>query len=196
MILTVANFKGGVGKTTSAVYLAAAAAAQGNRPVVVVDADPQASAAEWLEASPLPGVTLVEAPSERMVARAVDLSEGALVIIDTPPGSERITRAALDVADVALIPTRAGGVEVSRVQATIAFLPEGLTHGLVIVAARTHTRDYRDTAEGWIDAGVPVWGTVPERVGVAVGPDGPLHPDGLDAYRDVLDAATAAAARS
>lgn len=174
--------------TTTAVYLAAAAARQG--PVLLVDADPQASAAEWLEQAPIEGVQLVEAPSERLVARAAALGDGATVIIDTPPGSERIVRAALDVAHAAVIPTRAGGVEVSRVQATLGIIPSSLPRGLVICAARTHTRDYRDTATAWPEAGVEVWATIPERVAIAAGPDGPLHPDGLDAYTAVLTAAS------
>ena len=38
---------------------------------------------------------------------------------------------------------------------------------------------------------MPVWASVPERVGIAAGPDRPLHPDGLTGYRPVLDALTA-----
>lgn len=190
MRVTVTNLKGGVGKTTTAVYLAAAAARAG-RPVVLVDADPQASAAEWLEESPIEGVTLVEAPSERMVARAAELGDGTLVVIDTPPGSERIARAAIDVADVALIPVRVGGVEVTRVVATLTLLPPSLRRGLVITAARRHTRDYIDAVAVWANEGLPVWGSMPERVGISKGPDGELHADGLIVAGDILAKITA-----
>jgi chromosome partitioning protein len=43
--IVVSNLKGGVGKSTTAVYLAAAAAEAGHDPVVLVDADRQASRA-------------------------------------------------------------------------------------------------------------------------------------------------------
>ena len=48
MIVAVLNQKGGVGKTTLALHLAGAWAAQGSR-VLVVDADPQGSALDWSE---------------------------------------------------------------------------------------------------------------------------------------------------
>jgi chromosome partitioning protein len=185
--LVVAGLKGGVGKTTSAVYLSAVARRHGL--VTLVDADPQASAAEWLEERPLEGVVVVEAPSERLLVRALERAEGASVVVDTPPGSERLVRAAVEAADAVVIPTRAGGLEASRVHATLGLLPDGLRRGVVVTAARLHTRDYRETVEAWIEAGLPVWGSVPERVAVAAGPSAELAPEALEVYREVLAAA-------
>src|SRR5580692_5457596 len=99
MNIVVGNVKGGVGKTTTSVYLAAAAASRGREPVVLVDSDPQGSAAEWFEQNPVEGVELIEAPSERTVVRALTDSDGTVVVVDTPPGDERIVRAALRRAD-------------------------------------------------------------------------------------------------
>ena len=45
----------------------------------------------------------------------------------------------------------------------------------------------------WDEAGVPVWGTVPERVTIAAGPDGWLSVEGLDAYGEVWRRARRAA---
>jgi chromosome partitioning protein len=183
--IVVTNLKGGVGKTTTAVYLSAAAVARGYDPVVLIDADRQASSAEWLEERPVEGVTVVEAPSERTLVRALR-TEDALVVIDTPPGDERLVRAAIDAADSVVIPTRAGGVEFPRVVSTLDMLPARTPRGLVIAAARLGTNDLNDTIDWWKKEGVPIWGVIPERVGIAAGPESRLYREGLDLYADVL----------
>jgi chromosome partitioning protein len=194
MNIVVGNVKGGVGKTTTAVYLAVAAAVRGRGPVVLVDSDPQGSAAEWLEQAPVEGVELIEAPSERTVIRALAASEG-VTVVDTPPGDERIVRAALRRADAVVIPTRAGGVEPSRVLTTLEMTPEDIACGIVVCAARLGTNDLEATVEDWSTAKVPVWGIIPERVGIAAGPAARIYREGLEAYQDVLRRAMRAGAR-
>jgi chromosome partitioning protein len=188
MIVVVAALKGGVGKTTTAVYLAAAAGPE-KRSVSLVDADPQGSAADWIEHAAddaLQAVDVVEAPTERLLARTLDRVESdEIAIVDTPPGHERLLATAFERADVVVVPTRVGGVETLRVEAVLDLLPKRLPAGLVICSARTFTRDYQDTVAMWVEAGVAVWGSIPERVGVAAGPDSWLSPDGLEAYGDV-----------
>jgi chromosome partitioning protein len=86
---------------------------------------------------------------------------------------------------VVVIPTRVGGVETPRATAMLDQMPDGVPVGLVICSARTYTRDYHEAIDGWEDEDVPVWGTIPERVAIAAGPDGWLADAGLDAYREV-----------
>jgi chromosome partitioning protein len=193
--VAVLSLKGGVGKTTTAVYLAAVAA-RGRRAVTVVDADPQGSAAVWLEERPIDGVEVLEAPSERLLRKALGQDDDrAVLIVDTPPASERLTAAALAVADVVIVPTRIGGVEGVRLTTTLEMVPERIPVGLVVSSARPWTRDFKETLEAWAEQGVPVWGVVPERVGIAAGPEAELHLDGLEASTEVWQRVTRATRR-
>jgi chromosome partitioning protein len=198
VIAVVAALKGGVGKTTTSVYLAAAASG-GRHPVTLVDADPQASAADWLEVAEdeqLELVSLIEAPTDRMLAKTLDkLDADDLAVVDTPPGHERLLVKALERADFVVIPTRVGGVEATRVEAVLDLIPRQLPVGLVICSARTYTRDYHDYVASWEEAGVEVWGSIPERVAVASGPEGWLAAEALEAYGAVWRKGKRAATR-
>ncbi len=155
-IIAIANQKGGVGKTTSAVYLAACAI-QDRKITLILDADPQASAAEWIEeASTLDGwnsLDCVETPSARILSRAIAenhaLPNDGLVIIDTPPGDPELAFLAIQNADAVVIPTRAGLLEVPRVALTLRLVPEGTPAGIIVTAANTQTRAFRETVDAW-----------------------------------------------
>ena len=189
MIVVVAALKGGVGKTTTSVYLAALAAAS-RRSVTLVDADPQASAADWLENADgdmnLERVDLLEAPTDRLLAKALDrIVDDEVAVVDTPPGHERLLAKAIERADVVVIPTAWAESRLPRVEAVLDMVPRKAPVGLVICSARTYTRDYQDMLDAWTEAGVAVWGSVPERVTIAAGPEAYLPDAGLDAYRGV-----------
>ena len=185
MNIIVTSLKGGVGKSTTSIYLAAAAAEQGYDPVTLIDVDPQASSAEWLETWPVPGVTIIEAPSERTATRALGRVDG-LAIVDTPPGNERVTQSVVALGDAVVVPTRAGGVEYSRVAATLDLIPKTVPRGVVICAARLGTNDLDAAIAWWKEQRVEVWGVVPERVGIASGPEARLSREGLKSYEAVL----------
>ena len=104
-------------------------------------------------------------------------------MVDTPPGDERIVRAALARADALVIPTRAGGVEPNRVVATLEMTPANIPAGVVICSARLGTRDLEATVEWWAELDVPVWGIIPERVSIASGPGGRLSCEGSRSLR-------------
>jgi chromosome partitioning protein len=112
--------------------------------------------------------------------------DAGLSVVDTPPGDERIVRAALDRADAVVIPTRAGGVEYSRVVATLEMIGNRTPLGVVICAARLGTNDLDAAVQWWTENQIPIWGIIPERVGIASGPEARLYREGLDAYDAVL----------
>ena len=104
MVIAMTNSKGGVGKSTLAVHLAAWWREQGIC-VALVDADVQGSSSVWLhEASPELPVFRLQTPDD--VLEQVPGIAGLFdrVVIDGPAGLSEVTRAILLVADMALLP--------------------------------------------------------------------------------------------
>ena len=112
--------KGGVGKTTSCMFLAARAARNGI-PTRVVDADPQGSAMSWADRAIAAGVPLPFAvtPANAAQVRALRSSSGELILLDIPPGTADTIDAAIEVADLVIIPTGCDAAEIDRVRPTL-----------------------------------------------------------------------------
>lgn len=121
MIVAVVNLKGGVGKTTTALYFAEAAKEQGYAPVVI-DADTEGSAIEWSSQGEL-SFAVVAAEKDALARQARLLEkEGQVVIIDTPPNNRETLWAASAVADHVVVPVAPTGVDVNRLRATLEVL--------------------------------------------------------------------------
>ncbi len=98
MIITVAAFKGGVGKTTSAVHLASFL--QGHKPTLLVDGDPNRSATNWSKRGSLP-FTVVD---ERQAAKYSRRFEHIVIDTEARPEEEDL-KALAEGADLLIIPT-------------------------------------------------------------------------------------------
>jgi chromosome partitioning protein len=104
MIYGLTNSKGGVGKTTIAVHLAAWLARK-NHSVAFIDADPQQSASAWINELNLPlRLEQLDTP-EAIVDRVTELAgEVRDIVIDGPAGLSSITRAIMLRADRVFLP--------------------------------------------------------------------------------------------
>lgn len=142
MIIGIINAKGGVGKTTSAIYLGCAFAAAG-KSVTVIDLDQQGSASRWADLATEAGDPLpfpVEVSNVGRLPQTIKRAgEGAVVILDTPPGDTRSIDAAIQVADFIIVPTQTSLIEVDRVWETLPTL-DHLPHGVLITSARLGTK--------------------------------------------------------
>jgi len=105
IIISLLNQKGGVGKTTLALHLAATLAERGSR-VQLIDADPQGSALDWsvMRGGDAPSgvVGLPRATIHREVARFLENHDH--IIIDGPPRVYEVACSAIMASDLVLIP--------------------------------------------------------------------------------------------
>jgi chromosome partitioning protein len=112
MIIVVANSKGGVGKSTVSVHLAAWLNAQGHR-VTLADCDTQQSSSEWVREA-VPAVKAVRLDNPDVILNELPIlnAEADYVIADGPGSQTETSRALLLRADLAIVPCKASMLEV------------------------------------------------------------------------------------
>jgi len=111
-IIALANAKGGVGKTTTSVHLAAWLHEQGHR-VLLADCDAQQSSSQWMEEA-YPDIETVQYDNADEILESLQdhATEFDYVVADGPGSNSEISRALLMVADFAIIPCKASMLEV------------------------------------------------------------------------------------
>jgi chromosome partitioning protein len=117
--LAIISQKGGAGKTTLAVHLAAAAAEKLR--VLIMDLDPQGSAMEWANrrGDKAPDVM---AAHPATIAKEIDRAaeDGYdMVIMDTAPHADHAALQAARSADLVLVPCRPATFDIAAISATL-----------------------------------------------------------------------------
>lgn len=147
--LSIVSTKGGVGKTTLAVHIAVAAQ-KAKIPTLLIDLDPQGSAAQWAkDRSRLAEQhgrwfdTRLEVRRSFANELAEDVAEARregfeLVVIDTPPHADAPAARAVEVADLVLMPVRPGYFDLHAAKATIHLVHNMKAHAFFIVNQSPH----------------------------------------------------------
>lgn len=135
-IVTIAQQKGGAGKTTVSAHLAVAWSKMKGRSVGLLDVDPQGSLGEWFEAREQAlgeegtGLEFRTASGWGARREAQRLArDHDFVIVDTPPHADLDARPAIDAADLVIIPVQPTPVDLWATRTTLEMLngsPEGV----------------------------------------------------------------------
>jgi chromosome partitioning protein len=159
MRIAIVGTKGGVGKSTTAVYLATALHRQGT--TLLIDADPQGSALAWSTGLPFQVVSLPVRDLHRRVPELAANYEH--LVIDTPPGDTAISRGAVLSVPLVIVPVSATGLDISRLEPTWLLLQEleashplGLAASVLLTKVRAGTRSQREAREVLTELGYPV----------------------------------------
>ena len=118
-LLSIFNGKGGVGKTTTAVNLAAIFAE--SQDVLLVDADAQGSASWWADRSEKAlGYDVSQETKPALLGKLKDIDSYDLIVVDTPPAiGSRSLAAILPITDYLLLPTPPAPMDIAALVQTV-----------------------------------------------------------------------------
>jgi chromosome partitioning protein len=137
-IITIAQQKGGAGKTTLAAHLALAWAE--SRRVAIIDIDPQASLATWFRlrrerlGALAPGIEVAALGGWRVAAEVERQARSHdVVVIDTAPHAETEARIAVRAASLVLIPVQPSPMDVWATRPTLELARQERVPSLLVL---------------------------------------------------------------
>ena len=135
--IAIVSQKGGAGKTTLAVHLAAAASAGGHL-AAILDTDPQATASRWGQWRGGADPDVIDCGAPTLLARKLQQLDDAgaeLVVIDTPPHADIMAREACKLADLILVPCRPQAFDLAAIETTAGLVTATAKPAFVVFVA-------------------------------------------------------------
>jgi chromosome partitioning protein len=124
MIISFVNQKGGVGKTTSAINIAASLKRR-NYEVKFIDADPQGSASHWQAVESNNAFEVVHHPEPISQNEIEEFSQNCdFLVIDAPPAIGDITKSILAITDLSIVPLSPSSLDIWSCKGTLDMIDE------------------------------------------------------------------------
>jgi chromosome partitioning protein len=166
LVITIAQRKGGAGKTTLAAQLAVTWAQSGAR-VAVLDIDPQRSLAAWVElrrarlGANAVGFDFAASPGWRAAPWIEEQARRAdIIVIDNPPHTETEAQIAVRAAGLVIIPVQPSPLDLWATEATLKMVRDERRRPLAVltrVSPRSGLTDH--IAAELAQSGAPVAAT-------------------------------------
>lgn len=174
LVISFLNQKGGVGKSTLSINVAACLNLMGQK-VLLIDADKQGTVSTWASLREETGFRVVSMARENMARDAIKLAaDFDFTIIDGPPQAETISRSCIVASDLVIVPIEPGGASLWSSNLTIRQLKEAqelkptLKCGFVVSRKIGATVLGRDTRNMAADAGILTFQTeIEQRIAYA-----------------------------
>lgn len=152
MIVTVASFKGGVGKTTTAIHVAAYLHEKAS--TLLIDGDQNRSATTWAESGKLSFKVVSETQAPKYIRQAEH------VVIDTQARPARADLEALaDGCDLLILPTTPKALDLDALLRTVDVLTQlGASYKVLLtIVPPLPSQSGREARKMLLEAGLPVF---------------------------------------